>query len=63
MGYYYDYTQEFQSLITNTNTIIENQNNLITCLTIFIFIFTAFFIYTYIRNMIKSQKGDIYENI
>lgn len=54
MGYYYDYTQEFQTLISNTNTIIENQNNLYTCLTVFIFIFSIFFIYLFIRNMIKS---------
>lgn len=25
MGGYYDYTDEFRELITNTNTIIENQ--------------------------------------
>ena len=54
MDYYYDYTQEFQTLITNTNTIIQNQNNLYSGLTVFMFIFTIFFIYLFIRNMIKS---------
>lgn len=53
MGYY-DYTSYFQALITNTETIIQNQNNLITLISVLLFIFTIFFIYLFIRNMIKS---------
>lgn len=53
MGYY-DYTQEFQTLISNTETIIGNQNNLYSCLCVFLFVFTIFFVYLFIRNMIKS---------
>lgn len=52
--YYYDYTSYFQTLITNTETIIQNQNNLFTVITVFLFIFTIFFVYLFIRNMIKS---------
>ena len=58
MGYY-DYTSYFQALITNTGAIIQNQNNLITLISVLLFIFTIFFIYLFIRNMIKSQKGAI----
>lgn len=54
MGYYYDYSSYFQTLITNNETIIENQNNLFIALTLFLFIFTIFFIYLFIRNLIKG---------
>ena len=51
---YYDYSSYFQTLITNTENILQNQNYLFTLMSIFLFIFTTFFIYIFIRNMIKS---------
>jgi len=52
--YYYDYTSYFQTLISKSEIIINNQTNLFNCLCIIIFLFTIFFIYYFIRNMIKS---------
>lgn len=58
---YYDYySQDFDTLIANTQAIISNQNTTITilneisqCLEVFCVTFIIFFIYVFIRNMIK----------
>lgn len=51
---YYDYRTYFQTLITNTESIINLQNSIITGLSIIIFLFVLYFLYTFIRNMIKG---------
>lgn len=53
-GYYYDYSQYFESLVSNTNTIIENQHELFNCLSVLLVVFIILFIYIFIRNMIKQ---------
>ena len=52
---YYDYRQYFQTLISNQESIISNQEDILACISLFIFLFTCFFLYFYIRNMIKSR--------
>lgn len=51
---YYDYRSYFQTLVNNQGTIISNQATIINFLTLFIFIFVSYFLYIYIRNMIKG---------
>ena len=51
---YYDYRTYFQTLVSNTETIITNQNNIINALSVVVFLFTIYFLYLYIRNMIKG---------
>lgn len=58
---YYDYySDDFDILKSNTQSIINNQNNTITILNdislsikVFCFVFIIFFIYFFIRNMLK----------
>lgn len=52
---YYDYRSYFQTLITNQNTIITNQTSIINFINLFVFIFTCYFLYVFIRNMIKNR--------
>lgn len=49
-----DYTIYFQTLISNTENIISNQNSIIIGLSIIIFTMILYFIYIFIRNMIKG---------
>lgn len=51
---YFDYTSYFQTLISNTENIISNQNSIIIGLSIIIFTMILYFIYVFIRNMIKG---------
>lgn len=53
--YDYYYTEYFKTLISNTNTIISNQNNLLLYLQLLLFIFTVFLIYYFIRNMLNRR--------
>lgn len=49
-----DYSHYFQTLISNTENIISNQNSIIIGLSIIIFTMILYFIYIFIRNMIKG---------
>lgn len=51
---YYDYRNYFQTLVSNQGIIISNQTTIIKFLTLLIFIFVCYFLYIYIRNMIKG---------
>lgn len=51
---YFDYSSYFHTLISNTENIISNQNSIIIGLSIIIFIMILYFIYIFIRNMIKG---------
>ncbi len=51
---YYDYRTYFSTLVSNTETIINLQNSIITGLSVIIFLFTIYFLYIFIRNMIKG---------
>lgn len=52
----YDYyTEYFKTLISNTNTIIAKQNSILLYLQLFVFVYTVFLIYFFIRNMIKGR--------
>lgn len=47
---YYDFSQ----LVYNTEIIIKNQEDLLSILFCFTFIFTIFLVYYFVRNMIKG---------
>lgn len=51
---YFDYSFYFQTLISNTENIISNQNSILIGLSIIIFTIILYFIYIFIRNMIKG---------
>lgn len=51
---YYDYRNYFQSLISNSQLIIDNQNTIIILLSCLCFLFGIFLVYYLIRNMIKG---------
>lgn len=51
---YFDYSSYFQTLISNTNNIITLQNSIITGLSVIIFLLILYFLYIFIRNMIKG---------
>lgn len=51
---YFDYSSYFRTLISNTENIISNQNSIIIGLSIIIFTMILYFIYIFIRNMIKG---------
>lgn len=51
---YFDYSSYFQTLVTNTNTIIKNQEDILCILSVIIISIIIYFIYIYIRNMIKG---------
>lgn len=51
---YFDYSSYFQTLISNTEIIISNQNSILIGLSIIIFTIILYFIYIFIRNMIKG---------
>lgn len=51
---YLDYSSYFQRLISNTEIIISNQNSILIGLSIIIFTIILYFIYIFIRNMIKG---------
>lgn len=51
---YFDYVSYFQTLVTNTNTIIKNQEDILCLLTVIIMSIIIYFIYIYVRNMIKG---------
>ena len=52
---YYDYRTYFQTLISNQDKIINNQESIIIYISLFLFLFTCFFLYFYIRNIIKNK--------
>ena len=52
---YYDYRQYFQTIISNQELIISSNKQFSTFLSAFFFIFTCFFMYYLIRNMIKNR--------
>lgn len=47
---YYDFSQ----LVRNSEIIIDKQDDILTVLTCFTFIFSIFLVYIFIRNMIKG---------
>lgn len=51
---YLDYSSYFQRLISNTENIISNQDSILIGLSIIIFTIILYFIYIFIRNMIKG---------
>lgn len=51
---YFDYSFYFQTLVTNTNTIIKNQEDILCILSVIIMSIIIYFIYIYVRNMIKG---------
>ncbi len=51
---YFDYSSYFQTLISNTESIINLQNSIITGLSVIIFLLILYFLYIFIRNMIKG---------
>lgn len=51
---YYDYRTYFQTIISNTESIINLQNSIITGLSVIIFLLVLIYIYFFIRNMIKG---------
>ncbi len=51
---YFDYSSYFQTIVSNTDTIITLQNSIITGLSVIIFLFVLYFLYIFIRNMIKG---------
>ena len=51
---YFDYSSYFQTLVTNTNIIIKNQEDILCILTVIIMSMIIYFIYIYVRNMIKG---------
>lgn len=53
--YDYYYTEYFRTLISNTNTIISNQNSILLYIQLFIFIYVIFLVYFFIRNMINRR--------
>ena len=54
--YDYYYTEYFKTLISNTNTIISIQNSILLYLQLFIFIFTIFLVYYFVRNMLNRRQ-------
>jgi len=52
---YYDYSSYFQTLINNQTSIINNQTSIINFINLFVFIFVCYFLYVFIRNMIKNR--------
>lgn len=56
--YYYDYTNYFSTLISNSNSIINNQENILTLLSVLIFVFVIFFLYIFMRNMISGGEHE-----
>ena len=52
---YSDYSHYFQQLVSNQNTIINIQNNIITYLEVFLFVFVCYFLWRFISNSIKGR--------
>lgn len=56
MGYY-DYSHYFSNLISNQTLIINNLNNILLYLQVFILIFTIFFVWFLISRMIRRHNS------
>lgn len=52
---YYDYRTYFQTIIDNQELIISNNNDILTVLSVFAFMFGCFIMYFLIRNMIRNK--------
>ncbi len=54
MGYY-DYSHYFTQIINNQNSIISTINHISIYLDCLLFLFTCYFLYKFISNMIKGR--------
>lgn len=55
MGGYYDYTDEFRELITNTEIIIENQESISLSFDILIFVTVLVFVLSICRKIFRVK--------
>lgn len=52
---YYDYRSYFQTLINNTDKLLQQNSTLILFLQVFLFMFTIYFLYRFISSMVRGR--------